>query len=90
MEDVRSLLQVAKPHKSKPVKMLDEMIAKDEESEKPVELDMSVSSHMSHCGFFCAQLSDVCHLHQTVKINSPLLLFRCPDLAQLPHFQLPK
>ena len=43
MEDVCFLLQVAKPHKSKPVKMLDDMIAKDEESEKPVELDMSVS-----------------------------------------------
>ena len=43
MEDVHLWLQVAKPHKSKPVKMIDDMIAKDEESEKPVELDMSVS-----------------------------------------------
>ncbi|KAI0214109.1 Cilia- and flagella-associated protein 74 [Lamellibrachia satsuma] len=32
---------VVKPRKRKPVKILDEMIAKDEESEKPVELDMS-------------------------------------------------
>ena len=41
--DVCFLCQMVKPRKRKPVKLLDDMIAKDEEADKPVELDASVS-----------------------------------------------
>ena len=41
--DVCFLWQMVKPRKRKPVKLLDDMIAKDEEADRPVELDASVS-----------------------------------------------
>ena len=56
--DVCFLCQMVKPRKRKPVKLLDDMIAKDEEADKPVELDASVSdtTPFSHPGTSCLKI----------------------------------